>query len=104
MLSTQENELLTKVGPGTPMGEFLRRFWLPALLSDELPQADGDPVSLIAAVYASYEKGEPELSDLYSRRLQALIDKDEKETPEGMVGRIDWDVFVDSQDWKLSEL
>ena len=68
------------------------------------PQADSDPVSLIEAVYASYEKGEPELSDLYSRRLQALIDKDEKETPEGMVGRIDWDVFVDGQDWKLSDL
>ena len=26
------------------MGEFLRRFWLPALLSDELPESDGDPV------------------------------------------------------------
>jgi nitrite reductase/ring-hydroxylating ferredoxin subunit len=26
------------------MGDFLRRFWLPALLSDELPQTDGDPV------------------------------------------------------------
>src|SRR4051794_34758139 len=44
MLSAKENELLTHVGPGTPMGEFLRRFWLPALLSDELPQADGDPI------------------------------------------------------------
>src|SRR5580765_1448418 len=46
MLSVKENDLLTKVGPGTPMGEFLRRFWLPALLSSELPQADGDPVRL----------------------------------------------------------
>src|SRR5713101_972844 len=44
MLSAKENELLTKVGPGTPMGEFLRRFWLPALLSDELPAVDGDPI------------------------------------------------------------
>src|SRR6195256_5812872 len=44
MLSAKENELLTRVGQGTPMGEFLRRFWLPALLSDELPQADGDPI------------------------------------------------------------
>jgi nitrite reductase/ring-hydroxylating ferredoxin subunit len=44
MLSAQENELLTRVGPGTPMGELLRRFWLPALLSDELPEADGDPI------------------------------------------------------------
>jgi hypothetical protein len=33
-----------------------------------------------------------------------LIDKDEKETPEGDVGRIDWDVFVDRQDWKLTGL
>src|SRR3954452_8570675 len=46
MLSAKENELLTRVGPGTPMGEFLRRFWLPALLSDELPQADGDPIRI----------------------------------------------------------
>ncbi|HEV7664351.1 MAG TPA: Rieske 2Fe-2S domain-containing protein [Chloroflexota bacterium] len=44
MLSAQENELLTRVGRGTPMGEFLRRFWIPALLSDELPQSDGDPI------------------------------------------------------------
>src|SRR6266581_4421899 len=44
MLSATDNELLTQVGPGTPMGEFLRRFWLPALLSDELPEADGDPI------------------------------------------------------------
>ena len=44
MLSAKENERLTRVGRGTPMGEFLRRFWLPALLSDELPQNDGDPI------------------------------------------------------------
>jgi len=29
MLTVQENERLTKVGPGTPMGELLRRFWHP---------------------------------------------------------------------------
>ena len=44
MLSKEENELLTRVGPGTPMGTLLRRYWLPAFLSSELPQADGDPV------------------------------------------------------------
>jgi len=44
MLSAQENELLTRVGPGTPMGTLLRRYWLPAFLSSELPQPDGDPV------------------------------------------------------------
>ena len=44
MLTTQENERLTRVGPGTPMGETLRRYWLPALLSSELPEPDGAPV------------------------------------------------------------
>src|SRR5215475_1124750 len=36
MLSREENELLTRVGPGTPTGELFRRFWLPVLLSEEL--------------------------------------------------------------------
>jgi Protein of unknown function (DUF3828) len=67
-------------------------------------QVDADPVSLITAIYKTYEGTEPGLPHVYSRRLQALIDKDEKETPEGMVGRIDWDVIVDGQDWQLSEL
>jgi phthalate 4,5-dioxygenase len=44
MLSQEENELLTRVGPGTPMGEMLRAYWLPALLSSELPKPDGYPL------------------------------------------------------------
>lgn len=36
MLRTEENQRLTSVGPGTPMGELLRRYWLPACLSEEL--------------------------------------------------------------------
>ncbi|SVD77591.1 uncharacterized protein METZ01_LOCUS430445, partial [marine metagenome] len=44
MLSREDNELLCRVGPGTPMGNLLRRFWTPAMLSDELPTPDGDPV------------------------------------------------------------
>ncbi len=44
MLSAKENELLTRVGPGTPMGDVFRRYWLPAALSEELPEADGAPV------------------------------------------------------------
>ncbi len=45
MTTAAENELLTRVGPGTPMGEFMRQFWIPAAKSDELT-ADGDPVRL----------------------------------------------------------
>ncbi|WP_433285462.1 Rieske 2Fe-2S domain-containing protein [Pseudonocardia sp. CA-142604] len=44
MLSQQDNEILTRVGPGSPMGEVLRRYWTPALLSSELPGPDCDPV------------------------------------------------------------
>src|SRR6188508_2333936 len=44
MLSEADNEILTRVGPGTLMGNLLRRYWLPALLSAELPEGDGPPV------------------------------------------------------------
>jgi Protein of unknown function (DUF3828) len=66
------------------------------------PEPDSDPVALITAIYQTYLKDNvPEMTGIYSKRLQALIDKDEKETPAGDVGRIDWDVFVDGQDWAL---
>ena len=44
MLSREENEILTRVGPGTPMGELMRRYWMPAALSRELPEPDCAPV------------------------------------------------------------
>ena len=46
MLSAEDNKLLTESGSGTPMGELLRRFWLPVLVSEELPEADGTPKKL----------------------------------------------------------
>jgi phenylpropionate dioxygenase-like ring-hydroxylating dioxygenase large terminal subunit len=44
MLSKEDNELLCRVGPGTPMGSLFRQYWLPAMLSSELPRSDGDQV------------------------------------------------------------
>jgi phthalate 4,5-dioxygenase len=44
MLKPQENERITRVGPGTPMGNVFRRYWLPVLLASELPEPDGAPV------------------------------------------------------------
>jgi phenylpropionate dioxygenase-like ring-hydroxylating dioxygenase large terminal subunit len=46
MLNVHDNELLTRTGPGTPMGELFRRFWQPVLLAAELPEPDGAPVRL----------------------------------------------------------
>jgi phenylpropionate dioxygenase-like ring-hydroxylating dioxygenase large terminal subunit len=44
VLSAADNELLTRTGPGTAMGDLFRRFWIPAALSQELPEPDGAPV------------------------------------------------------------
>ncbi len=46
MLSAQDNELLTRVGPGTPMGVLMRQYWLPACKSSELV-ADAPPLRLM---------------------------------------------------------
>jgi phthalate 4,5-dioxygenase len=46
MTSEAENEFLTRIGPGTPMGGLMRQYWLPACLSSELV-ADGDPLRLM---------------------------------------------------------
>src|SRR4029077_9822862 len=44
MFTAQDNERLTRVGPNTPMGRVLRRFWLPFLLHEELATPDCNPV------------------------------------------------------------
>jgi phthalate 4,5-dioxygenase len=47
MLSKADNEAITRVGPGTLMGNLMRQYWLPALLSSELPSADCDPLRVM---------------------------------------------------------
>jgi phenylpropionate dioxygenase-like ring-hydroxylating dioxygenase large terminal subunit len=49
MLRKEQNELLTRVGPGTPMGKLFRCFWLPVLLESELLEPDGSarPVRIL---------------------------------------------------------
>ena len=44
MLNRSENEVLTRTDPGTPMGEVMRRYWMPALLTEEIPEPDCPPV------------------------------------------------------------
>ncbi len=43
MLSKEENEQLTRVGPGTLMGDLLRQYWQPFFLSRHLPESDCPP-------------------------------------------------------------
>ena len=46
MLKPEQNALVTQTGPGTPMGDLFRRYWLPALLAKELPAPDCPPVKV----------------------------------------------------------
>jgi phthalate 4,5-dioxygenase oxygenase subunit len=62
MLRTEQNEFVTRTGPGTPTGALLRRYWIPFLLSDELPAPDCPPVRV----------------KLLSERLLAFRDSDGK--------------------------
>jgi 5,5'-dehydrodivanillate O-demethylase len=45
MLTQEENEMLTRVGPGTPAGELLRRYWHPVAIAAELPE--DNPVKFV---------------------------------------------------------
>jgi phthalate 4,5-dioxygenase len=44
MLPREENEVLTRVGKSTPMGNTVRLYWVPALLARQLAERDGPPV------------------------------------------------------------
>ncbi|MEB8338321.1 Rieske 2Fe-2S domain-containing protein [Streptomyces endophyticus] len=44
MLTREQNERLVRTDRGTEMGTLLRRYWIPALLAEELPEADCPPV------------------------------------------------------------
>ncbi|MPZ49294.1 MAG: Rieske 2Fe-2S domain-containing protein [Dehalococcoidia bacterium] len=46
MLTQEQNETLCRVGPGTPMGELMRRYWVPAALSWEVPEPDSPPITI----------------------------------------------------------
>ena len=46
MLTEEENNLLCRVEGDAPMGQIMRRHWMPACLSEELPEPDGAPVAV----------------------------------------------------------
>jgi phthalate 4,5-dioxygenase oxygenase subunit len=47
MLSAAENDLVCRVGPGTPMGTLMRQYWIPGMLSSELPSPDCAPIRVL---------------------------------------------------------
>ena len=47
MLSSEQNERLTRVGSGTPMGDLLRRYWYPIATHAQMKNRDTLPVRLL---------------------------------------------------------
>ena len=47
MLSQADNDFISRVGPGTEMGTLMREYWVPVMLSSEVPTPDCDPVRVL---------------------------------------------------------
>jgi len=45
-MNKEMSETLTRVGRGTPMGDLMRRYWVPALMTSEIAEADGPQVKV----------------------------------------------------------
>ena len=46
MTTREQNNFLAQTGPGTPMGDLVRRYWIPALLASEIAEPDCPPMHL----------------------------------------------------------
>ena len=55
MLSAEKNDLLTRVGPGTPMGELLRRYWMPIAGASEFDRTSIKTVRLLGENLVLYK-------------------------------------------------
>ncbi len=66
MLKHEDNELITRVGPGTPMGKMLREYWMPACRSASLV-ADGAPqrVRLVGENFVAYRVTDGSVGFIY---------------------------------------
>lgn len=75
MLKPEDNDRVTRVGKGKPAGEMFRRYWQPALLSEELPEPDCPPVRvrLLGEDLIAFRdsKGEVGLLDAYCPHRRA---------------------------------
>ena len=73
MLTVEENERVTRIGPGTPAGKMYRRYWWPVALSSELREKDGAPlrVRILGEDLIAYRdsNGDVGLMDAYCPHL-----------------------------------
>ena len=89
MLTKEETERLTRVGRGTPMGEFLRRHWVAALMSEELSTPDGPPkrIRLFGEDLVAFRDslGSLGILDLHCPHRGAALDRRQPQRPKNSV-------------------
>jgi len=76
MLTVEENDRLTKVGPGTPMGDLLRRYWQPIAAAAELDENPVKPVKLLGESLVLYRDRQGKLGligDTCPHRLVSMV-------------------------------
>jgi len=56
---------LARTGPGTAMGRFMRRFWMPVMRSEDLPKGYANPIRIMSEDFALYrgESGQAQVID-----------------------------------------
>ncbi len=80
----EQNELLTRVGPGTPCGEMLRRYWAPAALSVELPPGGAPlPIRLLGEDLVLFRPSSPS-----PQPLRQAQDRHSRARGEGINGEV----------------
>lgn len=67
-------------------------------------QNEADPAAFVRGIYRHYQGAHSKgWSDPgYSARLVKLVEEDRKNTPQGDIGKLDFDPFINGQDWKIT--
>ena len=76
MMTPEENEMMTRVGPGTPMGELLRRYWYPVAAVSQMKDRDTLPVRLLGedlVLYRNLQGGYGLIGSRCPHRSMSLV-------------------------------
>jgi hypothetical protein len=71
-----------------------------------MAQNEADPAAFVRAIYRDYagQSPMPWFDRPYSTHLRKLVDAERRDTPKGEIGRLDFDPFVNGEDWRIGGL
>jgi 5,5'-dehydrodivanillate O-demethylase len=74
VLTAEQNELLTRIGPGTPMGELMRRYWHPVATCQDLKENPVRSVRILGETLTLYRDRQGCLGLVGQRCAHRLVD------------------------------